>query len=105
MRFDLLQGRTHTLRYAVTLDGEPAMLSRFATLVSETEKVERLRRTFTRFRSTLDRVATKFDPAGFAFVQLQTKLGEPRVECFQARRSLIMSLSHRHPVSSSPVCW
>jgi hypothetical protein len=98
IRFDLLQGRTHTLRYAVTLDRKPAMLSRFSTLVSKTKKVERLWRTFTRFCSTLGRIATKLDQASFTFVELQTKLGEPRAECFQTRRGLAMAFETDHKV-------
>ncbi len=97
-RFDLLQGRTHTLRYAVTLDGKPAMLSRFSTLVSKTKKVERLRPTFTRFRSTLDRIATKLEQSSFAFVKFQTKLGEPRAERFQTRRGLALAFETDHKV-------
>jgi len=95
-RFDLLQCRTHTLRYAVTMDGKPTMLSHFATLVGKTKKVKRLRRAYTRFCSAFDRIATKFDQTGLFFVEIQAKLGKACMEFLQAGRCFRMALKTNH---------
>ena len=72
------------------LDNASQPTGRFAkrpgTHMSEAQKVESFRPARPASFSVPDRKATKLDQTRLPFVQLQAKLGEPRVESFQTRR-------------------
>ena len=85
----------------MAMDREPAVLACLGTLMREAKKVERFWPALSASCSSLDRIAAELDQTRLSFVQLQAKLGEPRVEIFQARFRLTMVLKANHK-SSSP---
>ena len=96
--FDLLERRTHTFGYRMTMDREPAVLLRLGTLVRETQKVESLGPALAMPLSPFDGVLPKFDQSSLGLVQLQAKHGKPCVEFFQTRGRLVVVFEANHKV-------
>jgi len=80
------------------MDDEPAAIACLGTLMSEAKKVKSLRPALAASFTSFDRVAAELDQTGLSFVQLQPKLGKPRLEFFQACRCLAVARETDHEV-------
>jgi hypothetical protein len=98
---DRRQRGPHALRHAFAVDREPAMTPGHAATVSEAEKIERFRATFSASLVTVDREATEFDHASLLVMELQAKFGKAFPKSLQARLGLVLLLE-ANDESSSP---
>ena len=80
------------------MDGEPTLLASLGAHMRETKKIESGKSALAASSSAFARIAPEFDQTRLPFVQLQAKLGEPRMETFQARFCLTMVLKANHEV-------
>ena len=98
---DRAEGGTYAFGHRLSMDGEPTLLASLGAHMREAKKVESFGSVLAASFTVFDRIAAKLDQTRFPFVQLQTKLGEPRAEFFQTLRCLAVVLKSDHE-SSSP---
>lgn len=101
-RFDLPQCGTHAFGHRMSMDREPAALASLGTLVREAKEVESFGPALAASCTTFARIATELDQTRFAFVELQSELGKPRVEVLQTRRRLAPGLETDHEIIRIP---
>ncbi len=80
------------------MDGEPTLLASLGAHVRETKEIESFRSALAASFTAFARIATELNQTRLPFVQLQAKLGEPRVEIFQARFRLTVVLKANHKI-------
>ncbi len=77
---------------AAPMDGEPPVCPSLGDRMGETKKIERFRSALAPPFPIFGRLTAEFDQTGFIGVQLQTKLDQAFLECFQAGLSLVSVL-------------
>jgi hypothetical protein len=80
------------------MNGEPAMLPRPGTHMSEAQKVKWLRPALAAFFTPFDRKTTKLDQTRLSRMQFQAELGKPFPEILQTRFCLAVILETDHEV-------